>query len=185
MSKEIRRLLRDAADKHQHVRVHRSLPGTDPVEGFVIAARGSWTLVAECRDVQFDGFAALRTDDVVRIDRRGRHDVTARWFRRNGPWPPPAPRGRIRLNDVRALAESAAGHYGLIGVYEEGAHPDSLYIGALARSGGKALRLLEVDPKARWAKDRTKYRYPDITRIDFGGRYQAALAQLAGPQPGR
>ncbi|MDJ0461926.1 hypothetical protein [Streptomyces sp. H27-C3] len=185
MSKGIRRLLRDAADEHRRVRVHRSLPGADSVEGFVVAAKGSWTLIAECQNVQLDGFVAIRTDDIVRIDHRGRQDVTARWLRGNGPWPPPAPRGRISLKDARALAESAAGHYGLIGVYEEDGNPDSLYIGALADSGGKVLRLLEVCPKARWAKVRTKYRYADITRIDFGDRYQAALAGLAGPRPGR
>ncbi|URZ99676.1 hypothetical protein NCG97_01700 [Streptomyces lydicamycinicus] len=183
MAKEIRRQLQEAAEKHQFTRLVRALPDSDELEGFVIEVTPSWTLIAECGRLALDGFVALRTRDIVQVRRRGPHDLTVRWLQRHGPWPPPQPRGELSLTDVRSLVESVSRHYHLISVFEEDLNPGAVYIGAPVRTGKKRLKLLEVNPRARWAAAPSSFRYDDITRIDFDDRYNTVLDALAGPPP--
>ncbi|MEU8686641.1 hypothetical protein [Streptomyces sp. NPDC048611] len=183
MGEGIRRQLQEAADKHQFTHLVRGIPGCDEVEGFVVETTPSWTVVAECGRLALDGFVALRTRDIVQVKRRGSRDLMVRWLQRHGPWPPPAPRGALALTDARSLAESVGRHYRLLAVFEEDLDPGVVYIGAPVRFGKKRLRLLEVNPRARWAVDPSSCRYEDITRIDFGDRYNTILDGLAGPPP--
>lgn len=183
MSDEIRRQLTEATEKHQFTRVMRALPGSDEIEGFVISVTPSWTLITECNSLTLNGFVALRTRDIVKVRRRGSSDLMVRWLQRHGPWPPPGPSGAISQSDVRSLMESAGGQYHLISVFQEDLDPDVVYIGAPVRWGKNRLRLLEVNPRARWANAPSSFRYDDITRVDFGDRYSTILGSLAGPPP--
>ncbi|MGY5125398.1 hypothetical protein [Streptomyces nigrescens] len=183
MGKEIRRQLQEAAEKHQFTHLVRALPGSDELEGFVVEVTPSWTVIAECNRLALDGFVALRTRDIVKVRRRGSRDLMVRWLQQHGPWPPPGPRGALSHTDVRSLVESVSRHYHLIAVFEEDLDPDVVCIGAPVRFGEKRLKLLEVNPKARWASAPTSFHYDDITRIDFGDRYNTILDALAGPPP--
>lgn len=74
-------------------------------------------------------------------------------------------------------------HYHLLSVFEEDLNPGAVFIGAPIRTGKKRLKLLEVNPRARWAAAPSSFRYDDITRIDFDDRYNTVLHALAGPPP--
>ncbi|MYT11165.1 MULTISPECIES: hypothetical protein [unclassified Streptomyces] len=183
MSKEARRQLQEAAEKHQLTHLERALPGSDELEGFVVEVTPSWTVIAECNRLALDGFVALRTRDIVKVRRQGPRDLMVRWLQREGPWPPPGPHGPLAQTDFRPLVESVSRNYHLIAVFEEDLDPGVVYIGAPVRFGKRRLKLLEVNPKARWASAPTSFHYDDITRIDFGDRYNTILDTLAGPPP--
>ena len=42
----------------------------------------------------------------------------------------------------------------------------------------KSFSMREVDVRARWYEKTTKYRYSDLTRINFGGHYESTLAEF-------
>ncbi|QGV82291.1 hypothetical protein [Streptomyces ficellus] len=164
------------------VRIRRSIAHADRIEGFVVGVSPAWTLIAPCSDVQIDGWAAVRTPDIVKVRRRGDDTcLTVRALRRRGQWPVRMPGRAVPLDGPAALAESAADGFGLITVHAERRRPDACWIGALTAVRRASLRVREVDPDARWQDDVTTFRFKDITRIDFGGRYESVLREFAGP----
>ncbi|MFE2430820.1 hypothetical protein ACFXJ5_29275 [Streptomyces sp. NPDC059373] len=61
------------AERHL-VRIRRSIPHADPIEGFVLDVSESWTLLARCVDLRLDGWTAVRTADITRVKRLGGGD---------------------------------------------------------------------------------------------------------------
>lgn len=64
----------------------------------------------------------------------------------------------------------------------ENQYSDSCMIGAMLATKNKKLTLRPVSPKAKWIGDR-QWPFRELTWIEFGGNYEAALAELAGPLP--
>ncbi|MBT2526349.1 hypothetical protein J7E91_13140 [Streptomyces sp. ISL-99] len=163
------------------VRVHRSIPRVEWIEGFVIGASAEWTLLARCSDIQLDGWSALRTADITKVRRQGDETcLTIRALRRRGQWPVRVP-AAIPLDESTALLKTAGSEFGLISVHRERQVPDACWIGAVTRLRPRSVRLREVDTGARWHADDTTFRFRDITRVDFGGRYETTLREFAGP----
>ncbi|WP_093797275.1 hypothetical protein [Streptomyces sp. Wb2n-11] len=177
----LRRLDR-AAGRGDLVRVHRSTRSADRIDGFVVGTTPAWTLLAPCTDVQLDGWAAVRTPGITKVCRRGDGtSLTARALRRRGQWPVRMPAHAVPLDGLPALVEAACRDFGLISLHAERHAPDACWIGAVTGLRPRSLRLREVDPGARWSTDATKFRFKDITRVGFGGRYEQTLREFAGP----
>ncbi|WP_138905453.1 hypothetical protein [Streptomyces albidochromogenes] len=163
------------------VRVHRSVPRVEWIEGFVVGASPAWTLLARCSDIQLDGWTAIRTADITKVRRQGDETcLTVRALRRRGQWPVRMP-AALALDDSAALLRSAGRAFGLVSVHAERQVPDVCWIGAVKKLRPRSLRLREVDTGARWHADATTFRFKDITRVDFGGRYEETLREFAGP----
>ncbi|MFC8719588.1 hypothetical protein [Kitasatospora sp. NPDC057198] len=177
------RKLERAARTGHLVRVRRSFPGADPVEGFVLGTNPRWTLLAPCRDVLLDGFTAVRTPDVDRVKRAGDEEsLTVRALRRCGRWPVQEP--EVPYGGLRELLPAASARYGLVMLEFEHRDPGAGWIGAVLGLGRRTVRLREVDTRARWHDGPSKFRLAEITRVSFAGRYDQALLEFAGPLPG-
>lgn len=185
MSKVIRSRLQAAAREHHYTYVERAqLDDGDEVEGFVIATSRAWTLLAAVVNMTLDGFTAVRTTDISRVRRRGSQDLMRRWLKRHGPWPPPSPAGEhFPLDEPSSIIMAASKHYGLVRLLEEAMDPGYAFIGLPDTFGRKSVRMHEIDSRARWTGGTTKFRYADITRIDFNDRYNLVLAALGGDHP--
>ncbi|CAM5640309.1 hypothetical protein GCM10010329_66690 [Streptomyces spiroverticillatus] len=177
----LRPRLKKAAASLLHTRLERRLPGADPIEGFVLRAGRTWTLVASISDMRFDGFTAVRTHDVETVLFQGPKTLTTRWLRTQGSWPPPTPTGRIRLGSTENLLRSVAAHHPLLALFEEDLDPNICHIGTLTSTDPTESTLLEVTPNAHWHSTPTTYPHPNLTRIDFADHYLHALQELAGP----
>ncbi|MCU7826685.1 hypothetical protein [Kitasatospora sp. DSM 101779] len=178
----LRRLDR-AVRSGELIRVGRSIRGADRIDGFAVAASPGWTVLAVCTDVQLDGWSAVRTADITEVRRRGDDTcLTIRALRRRGQWPVRPPLPAVPPDDLPGLLQAAGRGFGLIAVGRERQQPDACWIGAVAELRPKSLRLHEVDPDARWHPDVSGFRFKDITRIDFGGRYEQTLQEFAGPR---
>jgi hypothetical protein len=70
----------------------------------------------------------------------------------------------------------------MVTIHREKVAPDICVIGKVIRVGEGRVYLLEIKTDASWETEASHYRLRDITRIDFGGRYEEALA-LVGGQP--
>ncbi|WP_194922857.1 hypothetical protein [Catenulispora pinisilvae] len=163
------------------VRISRSFRDADKIDGFVIGATEAWTLLASCADFDLDGFVAIRTADISRVQRRGDDkSMTVRVLRRRGQWPVQRPIGGVHLDGLSDVVTAAAEGYGFVIVHVEGWEPDSCWIGTVVGLGRKKLRLHEVDPEARWHDEPTKFSMKAITQIGFGDRYSTTLREFAG-----
>jgi hypothetical protein len=167
------------------VRLHRSIPGAERIDGFVVAATDAWTLLAHCPEVDLDGWTAVRTTDIAKVGLRGDPtSLTVRALRRRGHWPVVPPEQALALDSLPLLLESADRGFGLVALHAERKRPDVCWIGAVAGLRRKSVRLLEVDTEARGETEPTRFPCRHITRVDFGGRYEETLREFAGPRPG-
>ncbi|MEV0533429.1 hypothetical protein [Kitasatospora sp. NPDC050463] len=166
------------------VRLHRSIPGADKLEGFVVAASPGWTLLANCGDHRLDGWTAVRTADLRTVRRIGDEDgLTVRVLRRRGRWPVRPPEGGLPLDGLPDLVEAAGRAFGLVALHSEESAPDVCWVGAVTGLRPKSLRLHQVDPEAHWHDEPTKFRFDRITRVDLGTHYTAVLREFAGERP--
>ncbi|MEV6874665.1 hypothetical protein [Amycolatopsis sp. NPDC051128] len=177
--------LKRAQASYELVRVSRVLGDADPVEGYVVDVGERWVLVAVLdASVVVDGFVAVPIADIARVKtRRGSREFVERALRLRDEWPPAPPAATISLGDLVPLVRSAARQYPTITIHIEGRDPDVCFIGIPVKFGRRSLRLLEVDPNAEWWDRSRKWAWSDITRVDFGGRYERTLFEVAGTPP--
>ena len=129
-----------------------------------------------------NGYLALRLSDVSRVKRcGGPDDFVGRALAARGEWPP-APVD-VDLDSVAGLIKTAADVAPLVTLLVEEDDPNVCFIGRPVRFTDRSVRLLEITPKAKWAQRPTKWAFKDVTRVDFGGRYEDALAVVGGPPP--
>lgn len=173
-------LLESARD---HVSVTRlwCRGGAGDVEGFVLGASAHWVLLAVLDSVHLDGYTAVRTPDIYRVEIRVVPNFRARTLQQRGDLPPRPP-AAIALESTREVLTMAAGHTPLIRIEDD----KDLIVGRVVSLTDHAVDLLEIDPDARWEDEPTTYAYDDIVLVGFGGEYDTALRLLGGdpPDPG-
>jgi hypothetical protein len=68
----------------------------------------------------------------------------------------------------------------LIVIHREVEEPEACDIGKITSFGSETFALREINPDAEWEEGTTEFRYDEITRVSYGGEYEAALALVAG-----
>ena len=91
----------------------------------------------------------------------------------------PAPPNEIQLDDWRSLVASVDVHFPLASVETGRIEAGCLFIGRVAKIKNRSFLLREISVRAVWDKSPMKHRFRDITRVNFGGRYEAALWRVA------
>ncbi|MBV2151496.1 hypothetical protein [Kitasatospora sp. SUK 42] len=186
MNKRDHDVLDRALDEGRLVRLRRTLPGAERLEGFVLHTGPIWTLLANCADHQLDGWTAVHTCTLHKVrDRGGEESLTIRALRGRGLWPLRLPPADLPLDDHAGLLAAASAEYGLVSLHAEHIDPGILRVGTVTELRPRSLRLHEVDTEARWYPKPGKYRLNDITRVDFGTYYTEVLREFAGPRPER
>ncbi|MGK5678384.1 hypothetical protein [Actinoplanes sp. URMC 104] len=165
------------------VRLRRGIDRADKLEGYVVMHADSWLLMAVVDDgIRLNGFAALRSSDVVAVKPLLRGDFVGKALALQGTWPPTAP-PNVDLTDVRRLIASVAEHFALVTLHLEKSIPDACFIGRLVGFRKRTVGIREVSPQATWDREPTKWSLRKITRVDFGGAYENALYAVAGDPP--
>ncbi|GAA4606169.1 hypothetical protein GCM10023107_75050 [Actinoplanes octamycinicus] len=165
------------------VRLRRRCDPADRLDGYVMRLADSWLLLAVVDDnIRLNGFAAVRSADVVAVRRRPTGAFVSTALAAQGTWPPTAPPD-VDLSDLRKLLVSVAEHFSLITLHLEKSLPDMCFIGRLAGVRKRTVDIREVTPQATWHRDPTRWPLRRITRVDFGGGYENALSSVAGDPP--
>jgi hypothetical protein len=89
------------------------------------------------------------------------------------------------LDETPALLQGLAAPASTLTVFVETDDPTLCFIGKPVDWTDRAMWIEEISPNATWDDTMSKWRYRDITRIDVGCRYEAALFEVAGPPPAR
>jgi hypothetical protein len=176
----LRVALTDALASKRLTRLRRSVEPGD-VDGFVVALDRHWMLQLLVSDgIRYNGFQAFRLRDIESVEHPSPRDAfyrqVLRLRRLRRPRMPKAD-----LSSTEALIRSAARHFPLVTIHLEITDPDVCYIGRPVEVTASSLQLLEVSPDAEWDDEPTRYRTRDVTRVDFGGSYEDALALVACP----
>jgi hypothetical protein len=154
---------------------------TDDVQGFVVGLSAHWLLVHKADERAYlDGYAAIPVADVFdawTVDANA--TVTERALRLLGEHPKPLP--ELDLESVRTVIEYADAHFPLVRVYVERSIPDVCYVGRVERFDDDEFTLATITPGARWEDEET-FSYEAVTRVEFGGRYEDALARVAASE---
>ena len=152
------------------------------VTGYVVAVGPAVFVLAIINDqIWLDGFEGLRLRDVQTIDPEPHAAfIEAALTARGEARPVP---GLFDAATLKDLIASAVARCPLITLHEEVVDPDVCYVGQVTGVEGGVLWLLSIGPDADWDDDPLVFKLSDITRVSFGGDYEAALALVADAPP--
>lgn len=113
---------------------------------------------------------------------RGPDTFVGRALAARNQWPP---RGaEVDLDSVGGLLKSASQIAPLLALYTEEDDPTVSFIGRPVGYTARSIHLLGIGTQAKWRKKPDTWKFSNITRVEFGGRYEEALALVGGPPPG-
>ncbi len=148
------------------------------LRGFVLGYSETLTLLNELTDDYFlNGYSVIRNQDVVSYSAYDSPDYFLnRALRLKGIKPKRAP--KVDISDWPHLLKTANKLFPLITIHRELISTSVCYIGTIQSTRAKTFDLFEINPDAEWDRER-KYRFADLTRVDFGGGYEDALWRVA------
>jgi hypothetical protein len=153
--------------------------------GFVLACSNELTLLNVFDDATYtlNGYSVIRNDDVSLYAVYDRPAYfPSRVLKLKGIKPQPQP--DISVSSFPDLLTSINKRYPLFTIHREAINDDVCFIGRLVKMTPKTFTLLEIDNCAEW-DGQHRYRFEDITKVDFGGGYEAALALIADEDAGK
>jgi hypothetical protein len=176
---QTRTQLRRALRRRVLVQFERPLePGS--VLGYVRGVGAAHFMVSVIGpDMRPDGFQVFRLRDVrrLRVPHKHARFVEAS-LRLRGARLPRTP--RVRLDGVPGVLRSASRLFPLVTIHRERVDPAVCQIGRVLAVDDRRVRLLEIDPDAKWRGEPREYATSEITRVDFGCGYEEALALVNG-----
>lgn len=180
----LRKQLTAAASGRELVAITRSIRRADGVEGFMLAVGRQWLLLhVASSHIFLNGHCALRVRDIETVKPwDGGKGFVARALAHRGEFPE-APAGALDLDSTRALLETAAAIGPLVTIHIERQDPTVCHIGKPIGATPKTLWLHEITPAAEWEATLTPWPFRQITRVEFGARYEQALHALGGDPP--
>ena len=146
--------------------------------GFALEWADELTLlqVVNADRMEPNGYCVIRNNDVRRWEPLGPETFMGRALRLKGI--APVFLDSLSLQSWPNLLEAAGRSFPLITLRREVMNPNVCYIGRVQSMTEKVVALKEIDPDARWEGIR-RYRFRDLTKVDFGGGYEAALMLVA------
>jgi hypothetical protein len=166
-------------DTSQIVRIDRSPEIEDEMDGYVVGVSELFVMlhVLDPDVMNLNGYIVLRREDIRRYRIRDDGEFFLhRALKLKGIEPVLQP--QINLLDFPELLASANERFPLITIHREIMNPETCFIGRVQKQTDKTVTLEEISPAAKWERTR-RYNFKDITRIDFGGGYEEALALVA------
>jgi hypothetical protein len=181
MPSSCREQIEEAIAKRQFVRIKRRFEDA-VIHGYVLVSGPRHFVVALVNDrLWYDGFECFRIKDVrsIKPDPYATFAESALRLRRQRKPRPP----RLDLESIQTLLATAGALYPLVTIHREKVEPDICRIGRIVGTSPKQVTLLEIGPGAEWDEATATYPIKEITRVNFGGGYEDALALVGGPAP--
>jgi hypothetical protein len=172
--------LRSALNAGRLVRLGLAAEPKENFYGFVVGLSDAMVLLHDMEPnlVTFDGYSAIPLTEVRQVHVMDDHDrFLERALALQGAVPAPQP--DVLLADLPGLLSSVNSHFPLLALHLDRRAPGRCFIGRIAEIKKRSVRLREISPAARWEPDPYKYPLRDITRVSFGGAYEAALWMVA------
>ena len=151
--------------------------------GYVVDLSSDFVVIHCLSDaIILDGYTILRIQDITLVEDKPEHGAFYMEALKLRGYTPKRPVG-ICLNSTASILESVNKHYQLVTVHREGIRNDECTIGRIEKLTDKTVILQWLTPSAQWDGYSPRYRLTSITKIEFGGLYEDALARVARIQP--
>jgi hypothetical protein len=171
--------------KHQMrhlLEVERSPQKMGRISGFVVDYSESLILLQRFSwdRFQLNGYSVLPNTDIEEY----------RFFDKREYWQyraiqhlklEPKALGGISVSSLPSLLETVAKVFPLLTIHREKINSEVCYIGKLATVSHKSFTIEDLNADAAWTGPR-RFRFSDVTLVDFGGGYENALAVTAPKQ---
>lgn len=180
-------ILRRHVGRHL-IEVRSRIKGVGRTAGFVVDFSDELILfhVVERDTFRLNGYRVIRNDDIKDYRLFDSSDFWQWRAVRHFKLAPVRPDG-ISVVSVRELLSSVARRYPLACFHPEKRNPDVCYIGPVISMTAKTFTIDDLDCNAEWTGPR-RLKFEDVTRIEFGGGYEEALAVTAPkrrPEPAK
>jgi len=184
MSSSWRSILKRHHGKHLF-EVRSAIKGAGNTVGFVVGFSDDLLLfhVLDTDTFRLNGYSAIRTADMKDYRDFNKDNFWQNRAARHFKLSPVRPAG-ISLTSVPELLATISERYLLITIHPERSKPGICYIGPLLSMTEATFTIDDLDCNAEWTGPR-RFKFSDVTRVDFGGRYQEALAVTAPKRPKR
>jgi hypothetical protein len=149
------------------------------VAGYVIAVGPGLVLLALVNgSIRLDGYECFRLSDVTAVEPDPFADFVEAALKARGQSLPEKP--PVSVANIEELLVSAGEAFPLVTVHLEKTDPDVCWIGKILEVADGKVSLREIGPDAVWEPIPAAYLTQEITRVDFGGDYEAALFLVGG-----
>jgi hypothetical protein len=164
----------------QLIRLYRPFEETY-VRGYILDVGAEFFLLGLVSDrLWFDGFECFRVDEVDEVISDPYTRFTEAALAARGQVRPEL---TLRLTSIGELLTSAAERFPLVTIHKERDEPDACYVGRILSVEGGIVWVREIGPDATWDAVPLAHRLSEITRVNFGGGYEDALALVGGAPP--
>lgn len=178
-AKGLQQTLRRLVGKDAIVELWREDLDPQALTGYVVALSLDFVAIhVVCDRILLDGYSVLRIQDITRLEFKPKfRQFYAEALKLRG-LAPSRPVG-ICLDTTASVLESVNQNYPLVTVHREKIRNDECSIGRIEKLTDKTVILKWLTPAARWDGYSPRYRLANITKIDFAGFYEDALARVA------
>lgn len=178
---DIREQLSSALRDRTLMRFHRRFED-GWVTGYVVGIGPAFVMLSEVSDhIRYNGFGCYRLADVKNLRPAPFAAFVEAALQKLGEVAPEVP--AVTLDSAGDILETAGGLFSMVTVYAEADRPRVCHIGAIVSLDGGVAWMRDIGPDAVWEAKPTARSLETVTRIDFGGAYEAALALVGGPPP--
>jgi hypothetical protein len=126
----------------------------------------------------WNGFSCFRISDVRNLTVDPYAAFAEAALKKLGEKIPKKP--KVSLVSTEEILNSADRLFPLITIHREHFDPDVCWIGQVYRIEDGEVCFWEIGPDAKWDRKPTFYKLREITAIEFGGSYEAALYLVGG-----
>ena len=160
------------------VKINREPIDEQPLEGFLLERTKELLLLnlISTDVVCLNGYVVVRWRDVRKLKVQREDALMSRALRLKKI--AASEPSRISIAGWPELLESLTREFPLFTIHQEWLDSDVCFVGRLATMSASTFGLKEIDPDSRWRGSRP-YKFKDLTKVDFGGGYENALASLA------
>jgi hypothetical protein len=178
MTRSLHSILKKSKTGHLF-EVKRRLKDVGSTTGFIVASSDSLIVFhrLDMDTFRLNGYTVLRDEDIRQYRSFTKTDYWQFRAVRHFHLKPKCPTG-ISVSSFPELLKSVAERYPLIAFHPEKKNPDVCYIGPLVSMTKHTFVIEDLNSNGEWSGPR-RMKFSDITRIDFGGGYEEALAVTA------
>jgi hypothetical protein len=150
-----------------------------PWYGYLVAESDALLVLHQVSDrYELDGYVAFRRQQISEISEDFERADLIRSALRLKDLDPRCPRA-LELSSMSALMASAQAQFGVLVIAREGVSDDEVEVGRLRLESATHYVLRWLDINAHWTNDDRRFRFADVTRLEFGCEYEQTLMRVA------
>lgn len=161
------------------IALHRASLDSRPWFGHLVAESDALLVLHQVSErYDLDGYVAFRREQVSEIaEDFERAELIHSALRLKG-LQARRPDG-LELSSISALMASAQARFGVLVIARERIAEDEVEVGRLRLESASHYVLRWLDANAHWSNDDRRFRFADVTRLEFGCEYEQTLMRVA------